>query len=57
MMKGTLSKLIFSFPIVLNSIKQEKLKEKKPTMTEALSQTLQAMHKSGCITLLDVIEG
>uniref|UniRef100_A0A0E0JQ94 TOG domain-containing protein n=1 Tax=Oryza punctata TaxID=4537 RepID=A0A0E0JQ94_ORYPU len=35
---------------------REKLKEKKPTMTEALSQTLQAMHKSGCITLLDVIE-
>ncbi|CAO1946382.1 unnamed protein product [Urochloa humidicola] len=34
----------------------EKLKEKKPTMTEALSQTLQAMHKSGCFTLIDVIE-
>ncbi|GJM92766.1 hypothetical protein PR202_ga09262 [Eleusine coracana subsp. coracana] len=35
----------------------EKLKEKKPTMTEALSQTLQALHKSGCFTLMDVIEG
>ncbi|KAF8716821.1 hypothetical protein HU200_025917 [Digitaria exilis] len=34
----------------------EKLKEKKPTMTEALSQTLQALHKSGCFTLVDVIE-
>ncbi|TVU36608.1 hypothetical protein EJB05_18547 [Eragrostis curvula] len=34
----------------------EKLKEKKPTMTEALSQTLQAMHKSGCFSLMDVIE-
>ncbi|XP_025815163.1 protein MOR1 isoform X3 [Panicum hallii] len=34
----------------------EKLKEKKPTMTEALSQTLQALHKSGCFTLIDVIE-
>ncbi|KQK10308.1 protein MOR1 isoform X2 [Brachypodium distachyon] len=34
----------------------EKLKEKKATMTEALTQTLEAMHKSGCITLLDVIE-
>ncbi|XP_062207239.1 protein MOR1 [Phragmites australis] len=34
----------------------EKLKEKKPTMTEALSQTLQSIHKSGCITLIDVIE-
>ncbi|XP_062224549.1 protein MOR1-like [Phragmites australis] len=34
----------------------DKLKEKKPTMTEALSQTLQAMHKSGCFTLIDVIE-
>jgi cytoskeleton-associated protein 5 len=32
------------------------LKEKKPTMTEALSQTLQALHKSGCFTLIDVIE-
>ncbi|KAJ1285939.1 hypothetical protein BS78_03G315500 [Paspalum vaginatum] len=34
----------------------EKLKEKKPTMTEALSQTLQAVHKSGCFTLVDVID-
>ncbi|KAG0539892.1 hypothetical protein BDA96_03G361300 [Sorghum bicolor] len=34
----------------------EKLKEKKPTMAEALNQTLQAMHKSGCFTLIDVIE-
>uniref|UniRef100_A0A453FSQ4 TOG domain-containing protein n=1 Tax=Aegilops tauschii subsp. strangulata TaxID=200361 RepID=A0A453FSQ4_AEGTS len=34
----------------------EKLKEKKPTMSEALTQTLEAMHKSGCIALLDVIE-
>ncbi|GJM92767.1 hypothetical protein PR202_ga09263 [Eleusine coracana subsp. coracana] len=34
----------------------EKLKEKKPTMTEALSQTLQALHKSGCFALMDVIE-
>ncbi|KAG8078290.1 hypothetical protein GUJ93_ZPchr0007g5646 [Zizania palustris] len=41
---------------VLLPVLLEKLKEKKPTMTEALSQTLQAMHKSGCITLLDVIE-
>ncbi|URD81256.1 CLASP N terminal [Musa troglodytarum] len=31
----------------------EKLKEKKPVLTEALSQTLQAMHKSGCLTLAD----
>uniref|UniRef100_A0A0D9V739 Protein MOR1 n=1 Tax=Leersia perrieri TaxID=77586 RepID=A0A0D9V739_9ORYZ len=41
---------------VLLPVLLEKLKEKKPTMTEALSQTLQAMHKSGCITLLDVVE-
>lgn len=34
----------------------EKLKEKKATMTEALTQTLEAMHKAGCITLLDVID-
>ena len=40
-----------------DSFQQEKLKEKKPTMTEALSQSLQAMHKSGCFTLIDVIEG
>jgi cytoskeleton-associated protein 5 len=33
------------------------LKEKKPTMTEALSQTLQAMHKAGCISLVDIVEG
>jgi cytoskeleton-associated protein 5 len=33
------------------------LKEKKPTMTEALSQTLQAMHKAGCIGLVDIVEG
>ncbi|RHN39553.1 hypothetical protein MtrunA17_Chr8g0345041 [Medicago truncatula] len=35
----------------------EKLKEKKPTMTEALSQTLQAIHKAGCISLVDIVEG
>ncbi|KAM7271007.1 hypothetical protein ACFE04_030221 [Oxalis oulophora] len=34
----------------------EKLKEKKPTMSEPLTQTLQAMHKSGCLNLLDVVE-
>lgn len=33
------------------------MKEKKPTMTEALSQTLQAIHKAGCISLADVVEG
>jgi len=33
------------------------LKEKKPTMTEALSQTLQAIHKAGCISLVDIVEG
>lgn len=41
----------FLLPILL-----EKLKEKKPTVTEALNQTLQALHKSGCSSLLDVIE-
>ncbi|XP_077214159.1 protein MOR1-like [Tasmannia lanceolata] len=34
----------------------EKLKEKKPVLIESLTQTLQAMHKSGCLTLADVIE-
>ncbi|XP_059659280.1 protein MOR1-like [Cornus florida] len=41
----------FLLPVLL-----EKLKEKKPTMTDALSQTLQAMHKSGCLTLADIVE-
>ncbi|KAJ8510590.1 hypothetical protein OPV22_001024 [Ensete ventricosum] len=41
----------FLLPVLL-----EKLKEKKPVLMEALSQTLQAMHKSGCLTLADVIE-
>jgi cytoskeleton-associated protein 5 len=33
------------------------LKEKKPTLTEALAQTLQAMHTAGCLNLADIIEG
>lgn len=41
----------FLLPVLI-----EKLKEKKPTMTEALSQTLQAIHKSGCVTLADIVE-
>nr|DAD22961.1 TPA_asm: hypothetical protein HUJ06_024424 [Nelumbo nucifera] len=41
----------FLLPVLL-----EKLKEKKPTLTDSLTQTLQAMHKSGCLTLADVIE-
>ncbi|KAG5622631.1 hypothetical protein H5410_007849 [Solanum commersonii] len=42
----------FLLPILL-----EKLKEKKPTLTDALTQTLQAMHKSGCLNLADIVEG
>ncbi|CAM8905774.1 unnamed protein product [Rhodiola kirilowii] len=41
----------FLLPVLL-----EKLKEKKPTLTEALSQTLQAMHKAGCLNLVDIVE-
>jgi cytoskeleton-associated protein 5 len=41
----------FMLPVLL-----EKLKEKKPTLTEALTQTLQAMHKSGCLNLADIVE-
>ncbi|KAL3643399.1 Protein MICROTUBULE ORGANIZATION 1 [Castilleja foliolosa] len=41
----------FLLPVLL-----EKLKEKKPTSTEALTQTLQAMHKSGCLNLSDIVE-
>jgi len=33
------------------------LKEKKPALAEALTQTLQAMHKAGCISLIDIVEG
>ncbi|KAK6149887.1 hypothetical protein DH2020_017412 [Rehmannia glutinosa] len=42
----------FLLPVLL-----EKLKEKKPTLTEALSHTLQAMYKSGCLNLTDIVEG
>ncbi|KAL0442796.1 UNVERIFIED_CONTAM: protein MOR1 [Sesamum latifolium] len=38
-------------------IGKEKLKEKKQSLTDALTQTLQAMHKSGCLSLTDIIEG
>ncbi|CAO2842672.1 unnamed protein product [Amaranthus hypochondriacus] len=41
----------FLLPVLL-----EKLKEKKPTITDALTQTLQAMYKSGCLSLVDVLE-
>ncbi|XP_020588721.1 protein MOR1 isoform X3 [Phalaenopsis equestris] len=41
---------------ILLPILLEKLKEKKPTLTDALSQTLQSMHKAGCLTLFDVVE-
>ncbi|KAI5657025.1 hypothetical protein M9H77_25818 [Catharanthus roseus] len=40
----------------LLSVLLEKLKEKKPTCVDALTQTLHAMHKSGCFTLADVVE-
>ncbi|KAE9589886.1 putative armadillo-like helical, CLASP domain-containing protein [Lupinus albus] len=41
----------FLLPVLL-----EKLKEKKPTLSEALTQTLQAMHKAGCISLIEIVE-
>ncbi|GMH05428.1 hypothetical protein Nepgr_007268 [Nepenthes gracilis] len=41
----------FLLPVLL-----EKLKEKKPTLTEALTQTLQAMHKAGCLNLVDIVD-
>lgn len=41
----------FLLPVLL-----EKLKEKKQVVTDALTQTLQTMHKSGCIALPDVVE-
>lgn len=41
---------------VLLPILLEKLKEKKAVMSDALTQTLQSMHKSGCVSLADVIE-
>lgn len=33
------------------------MKEKKPTLSEALTQTLQAMHTAGCLNLVDIVEG
>lgn len=41
----------FMLPVLL-----EKLKEKKPTVADALTQTLQAMYKSGCLNLADIVE-
>ncbi|KAK9267215.1 hypothetical protein L1049_009635 [Liquidambar formosana] len=41
----------FLLPVLL-----EKLKEKKPTLSEALTQTLQAMHKAGCLNLVEIVE-
>ncbi|KAK8641657.1 hypothetical protein V6N13_011041 [Hibiscus sabdariffa] len=41
----------FLLPVLL-----EKLKEKKPALTESLTQTLQAMYKSGCLNLVDIVE-
>ncbi|XWS16703.1 hypothetical protein CRYUN_Cryun34aG0113700 [Craigia yunnanensis] len=41
----------FLLPILL-----EKLKEKKPALTESLTQTLQAMNKAGCLNLVDIVE-
>ncbi|KAJ8549599.1 hypothetical protein K7X08_033306 [Anisodus acutangulus] len=41
----------FLLPVLL-----EKMKEKRPTLTDALTQTLQAMHKSGCLNLADIVE-
>lgn len=41
----------FMLPVLL-----EKLKEKKPTLADALTQTLQAMYKSGCLNLADIVE-
>uniref|UniRef100_A0A6N2KCE9 TOG domain-containing protein n=1 Tax=Salix viminalis TaxID=40686 RepID=A0A6N2KCE9_SALVM len=40
----------FLLPVLL-----EKLKEKKPTLTESLTHTLQAMHKAGCLNLADIM--
>ncbi|XP_038695975.1 protein MOR1-like [Tripterygium wilfordii] len=41
----------FLLPVLL-----EKLKEKKPTLSESLAQTLQAMHRAGCLNLVDIVE-
>lgn len=54
----TIGTCLHSMPNNLLSLfLQEKLKEKKPALTESLIQTLQAMHKAGCLSLSDVIEG
>ncbi|KAJ7532598.1 hypothetical protein O6H91_13G011700 [Diphasiastrum complanatum] len=46
---GASSRLLL--PVLL-----EKLKERKQTVIDAVTQSLQVMHKSGCISLADVIE-
>jgi hypothetical protein len=38
-------------------ILQDKLKEKKQVMVDALTTSLNAIYKGGCISLQDVIEG
>jgi cytoskeleton-associated protein 5 len=49
--------LINTIPQFIHCKLQEKLKEKRPTLTDALTQTLHAMHQSACLSLMDVIEG
>jgi hypothetical protein len=49
--------LVMSSARNLMLVLQDKLKEKKQVMVDALTTTLNAMHKGGCIALLDVIEG
>ncbi|KAL4573241.1 hypothetical protein LXL04_020040 [Taraxacum kok-saghyz] len=54
----TLKKLIIdsSLAVAVEGV-QDKLKEKKPTMTVAHTNTPQAMHKVGSLTLADIVEG
>lgn len=41
---------------VLLPVLLEKLNEKKPSLTDALTRTLQAMYKSGCLNMVDIVE-
>ncbi|GKB52804.1 protein MOR1 isoform X1 [Tanacetum coccineum] len=47
----------FSYSHILLPVLLAKLREKKPIMMEALTNTLQAIHKAGCVTLANILTG
>nr|GEU44526.1 protein MOR1 isoform X1 [Tanacetum cinerariifolium] len=45
----------FSYSHILLPVLLANLREKKPIMMEVLTNTLQAMHKAGCVTLANIL--